>query len=107
MKSVLVLMATLLSFSSMAGEITMCADEVPAYDKKSCEELVSKHSFETIPVELCQYRMSAGEMMECYEAIKDKTYEYKDVLTCAATQRLGIPGCLEEMGINNSPNNQE
>jgi hypothetical protein len=102
MKSVLILIAVLFSFSSVASEITMCADEIPSYDVGKCEELVSKHSFETIPVELCQYRMSAGEMMECYEAVKDKTYAYRDVLDCAATQRLGIPGCLEAAGVKPS-----
>lgn len=104
MKSVFLLMAVLFSFSSLAGDITMCADEVPSYDVEKCNELVEKHSFETIPVELCQYRMSSGEMIECYEAIKDKTYKYEDVLTCAKTQRLGIPGCLEELGVDNTSN---
>jgi hypothetical protein len=104
MKSVILLMAVLFSVSSHAGDTAMCADEIASYDKEKCEELMSKHTFETIPVELCQYRMSKGEMLECYEAIKDKTYDYQDILDCAATQRLGIPGCLESVGLDNTSN---
>jgi hypothetical protein len=104
MKSVLLLMSVLFSFSSQANDIVMCADEIASYDQEKCTLLISKYSFEVIPVELCQFRMSSGEMLECYEAIKDKSYKYEDILSCAATQRLGIPGCLESVGVNNTSN---
>lgn len=97
MKTAIILMALLASVSTMAFEKEMCTD-VPSYDKEECSKLVNENDFEKIPVELCQFRMSPGEMLECYEAIKNKTYIYDDVLTCAAMQRLSIPGCLEELG---------
>lgn len=97
MKSLLIIAAILGSFSSYAFEEDMC-EAVASYDQEKCEKLVSESTFEMVPVELCQYRMTSGEMLECYQAVADKTYEYGDVLKCAAHHRYDIPPCMEEVG---------
>lgn len=97
MKSLLIALTFFASLSGYAFEAEMC-ESVTSYAKEKCEKLVADNKFEMIPVELCQFRMGSGEMMECYEAIKNKTYIYSDVLDCAAGHRYGIPGCMEEVG---------
>lgn len=97
MKSLLIAMTLLTSLSGHAFEEDMC-EAVHASEVEKCEVLVSENKFEMVPVELCQILMGSGEMMECYEAIKNKAYIYSDVLACASLHRYGIPGCMEEVG---------
>lgn len=98
MKTVIIMMTLLASVSVMAFEKDMCVD-VPSYDKEACELLVEDNRFEKEPVELCQFRMTPGEMLGCFEAVKNKTYDYKEeLLFCASMQRLSITGCLEDSG---------
>jgi hypothetical protein len=93
----LILMGLLFATSSYGFESEMCAEVYPS-DITECEELISNNKFEKIPVELCQFRISKGEMLYCYKAIANKSYKYDVILECASTHHYGIPGCLEATG---------
>ncbi len=97
MKSLIVALTLLTSLSSFASDAQIC-EAVPSYDLEKCEKLVAENTLEQIPVELCQYRVTKGAMLECYEAIANRTYEYSEVLECAKGQHLGIPSCMAESG---------
>ncbi|MCO4754409.1 MAG: hypothetical protein KC478_07990 [Bacteriovoracaceae bacterium] len=97
MKTLILLASLIIATSSYAFESEMC-NEVSSWDKEKCEKIVKENSFEKIPVELCQYRVSGGEMLNCYKAIMNKTYVYDVILQCAALHHYDIPYCLEETG---------
>jgi hypothetical protein len=97
----LLICGILISNSAFAYESAdaekMCAEVYPS-DVSECEAFVQNNKFEKIPVELCNFRISRGEMFTCYKAIANKTYKYDVILTCASTHHYGIPGCLEQTG---------
>jgi hypothetical protein len=97
MKTTLFFIVLLLSTAGFAFESEMCAEVYPT-DKEECILLVENNKFEKIPVELCQFRISKDEMLDCYKAIKNKKYMYDVILDCAARHRYGIPGCLSQNG---------
>ena len=88
MKLFIVVIGTLFSTSSFAVEENvkdkMC-EEVYSSEIAECEEFIQNNNFEKIPVELCQYRISKGEMLTCYKAVANKTYKYDVILACAST----------------------
>ena len=71
---------------------------VNSSDLRECIELTESNSFEVVAAELCEYRIGSNEMLDCFKAIKNKTFEYTEVLDCAKTQSLGIIGCLSGSG---------
>jgi len=103
MKSLIVALTLLASMPSFASEANIC-EAVPSYDLEKCEKLVANKKLEQIPVELCQYRVTKGAILECYEAIANRTYEYDEVLLCARLHHYDIPACMEGSG---SPIDQE
>ena len=88
------LMSLNVSFST---ELDLC-EPVPTYQRAKCQELAQNSKLEQIPAELCQFRMTPGEIMECYQAIANRTYAYEEILDCAALHRYDIPYCLAELG---------
>ena len=97
MKLTVLLFGIFIASSSFAFEKEMCAEVYPT-EVTECEEFIVGKNFEKIPVELCQFRISKGEMLTCYKAIANKTYKYDVILQCASTHRYGIPVCLEDSG---------
>jgi hypothetical protein len=99
MKKIISSIVLLMAMSSFASNVSIC-DDVESWHEAECTKLTAKSTFEKIPVEFCQYRIPRGELLECYKAVENKTYDYAEILECVPLHHADIVACLEESGLS-------